>query len=377
MAITGLLLMVVATVLSCADPTDGANNSILGEYEISPIVRFGDREHPELEWSEVQKDNPLNEELKNQLLQIDGINGVESYEATYVKSDSFGDERVWIVDIPESGKDQIENGIIEGTITYEELTAGDKVIMDKKLLKWYPWLKMGDVLDVVIEDERGEHRRQLEIAAIGDYSRGFTNYNFLIMAKEGLETLSDNNLNFYYHIFADEKYNADVEAKLKAIVQKSGRIELRVWKDELEENQSNMAMTGGVCYTFLGILGAICIMNMINTMINSVHIRKKEIGMLQAVGMSDLQLYQMLQIEGLFYTVGTLIVAVGGGSLVGYPVFHLARELGLFGIWSYHYPTEAAITVILVLAIVQSVLALVLGKSVKRELLIDRIRYSN
>ena len=66
-------------------------------------------------------------------------------------------------------------------------------------------------------------------------------------------------------------------------------------------------------------------MNMINTMIHSVHVRKKEIGMLQAVGMSDFQLFKMLQFEGLFYTVGTLVVAVGDGSVVGYPVFLWAK----------------------------------------------------
>jgi len=377
MAITGLFFMVVATVLSCATPTEGANNSILGEYEISPVVEFNNREHPELEWSEVQKNNPLTEELKERILHIDGIVAVECYTATYVMSDSFGDERVWVTGIPESGKKRIERGIIEGNITYEELTAGDKAIIDKKLLYWYPGLNIGDILDVVVEDGNGTHKRQLEIAAIGDYPLSFTNYNFLIMAREGLKTFSDNNLNFYYHIFAKEKYNAEVESKLKAIAEESGRMNLRVWKDVYEEYQSSMAMTSGVCYAFLGILGAICIMNMINTMIHSVYIRKKEIGMLQAVGMSDAQLYKMLQLEGLFYTAGTLIVAVGGGSLAGYPVFLWAKENGIFNIRNYHYPTGAAITVILVLAIVQFILALSLGKSVRKESLIDRIRFNN
>jgi putative ABC transport system permease protein len=69
MAITGLFFMIVATILSCATPTEGANNSILGEYEISPVVEFNNKERPELEWSEVQKNNPLTEELKEQILQ--------------------------------------------------------------------------------------------------------------------------------------------------------------------------------------------------------------------------------------------------------------------------------------------------------------------
>lgn len=377
MAATGLFFMVAATVLSCANPIEGANSLILGEYEISPVIEFNNREHPELEWSEVQKDNPMTEELKEQILQIDGITAVECYSQTYVTSDVFGEYGEWVAGIPESGRQQLLDGIIEGSVTYEELTAGDVVIMDKNMLYWYPDLKLGDVLDVVVEDGNGTHERQLKVAAIGDYPLGFTNYGYLIMAKEGLETFSEYSLNFYDHIFAKEQYDEAVEAKLREIVEASGRLSLRTWKKEYEEQKANMALTSVVCYAFLGILGVICIMNMVNTMIHSVHVRKKEIGMLQAIGMSDVQLRGMLGLEGLFYTAGTLLVALGGGSLAGYPVFLLAKEQGLFNITHYHYPATAAVVVAVVLMLVQSVLTLVLGRSVKKESLIERIRFSD
>lgn len=325
MAITGLFFMVVVTVLSCADPSEAADNSVMGEYQISPIIEFNNKEHPELEWSQVQKDNPLTEELKEQILQIDGVNSVECYLGNYVEADAFDGDREGIIEVPESGKELLENGIIEGNATYEELKSGDKVIIDKNLLYWYPDLKIGDVLEVVFRDKDEECKKQLEIAAIGDYSLGFISFHYLIMAEEGLHSFSNHNLNMYYRIFADKKYDADVEAKLKALVEENGRIEMDTWKAHYDEWNSAMTLTRGACYAFLGILGAICIMNMINTMIHSVHIRKKEIGMLQAVGMSDLQLLKMLQFEGLFYTAGTLLVAVGGGSVVGYPVFYGQR----------------------------------------------------
>lgn len=138
-----------------------------------------------------------------------------------------------------------------------------------------------------------------------------------------------------------------------------------------------MTLTRCACYAFLGILGAICIMNMINTMIHSVHVRKKELGMLQAVGMSDSQLQLMLQLEGLFYTIGTLIVAVGGGSVAGYPVFIWAKDHGMFNIRNYHYPLTATLIMIAVLVVVQIIMILVIGKSVKKDSLIDRIRFDN
>lgn len=376
MAATGLFFMVVATVLSCADPTEAAKNSIHAQYQISPVIEFLNKEHPELEWAAVQKDNPLTEELKQQILQMDGITDVETYTGTFVTSDAFDGEREWLAGVPESGKEQLEAGIIEGNTTYEELKSGDKVVVDKNLLHWWPKLQVGDVLDVTVEDGDGAHERKLEIAAIGRYPLSFTNYSYLIMAQEGLAAFSDHNLNFYYHIHAEKPYDAEVEAQLKEIAETSGRMRLRVWKDVYEEYQSGMALTSGVCYAFIGILGMICIMNMINTMIHSVHVRKKELGMLQAVGMSDGQLRQMLQIEGLFYTLGTLLIAVGGGSLAGYPVFLWARDNAIFNISNYHYPVQAAIVVIVVLLCVQSILTVILQRATKKESLIDRIRFS-
>ena len=217
----------------------------------------------------------------------------------------------------------------------------------------------------------------MEIAAIGDYSLGFTSFHYLIMAEEGLRSFSDHNLNMYYRIFADKKYDADVEAKLKALVEENGRIEMDTWKAHYDEWNSAMTLTRGACYAFLGILGAICIMNMINTMIHSVHVRKKEIGMLQAVGMSNLQLQIMLQLEGLFYTIGTLIIAVGGGSAVGYPVFLWAKKGGMFNIRDYHYPLQATFIMVAILVVVQIIMIWMIGKSVKKDSLIDRIRFDN
>ena len=144
-------------------------------------------------------------------------------------------------------------------------------------------------MDVVIDDgdEDETFRKQLEIAAIGDYDLGFTSYHYLIMAEEGLRSFSDNNLNMYYRIFADKK------------------------------------------------------------------------------------------MEGLFYTAGTLVVAVGGGSVAGYPVFLWARNHGMFNIRNYHYPLAATLIMIAVLIFVQVIMVFVIGKSVKKDSLIDRIRFDS
>lgn len=378
MAVTGIFVMMVATVLSCANPMESAKSSIVGQYEISPIVESGNKEHPEYEWAEVQKNNPLNEGLKQQIEELDGVERVDVFTALKVSGGPF-EEKIgteFINGVPEEYAEELKKGITEGNVTYEELKSGDKVILDRALLHWYPDIKVGDKLKLNIHDGDNTFQKEIEVAAIGEYGTGLTNYNCLIMAKEGAEKLTINNSSSYFQVIADKDYDEALEASLQAIVDGSGRMQMRTWKNEYDTWENAIQMTRGACYAFIIILAAISIMNLINTMINSVHVRKKELGMMQAIGMSDRQLMKMLQLEGIFYTVGTLIISIGVGSLAGYPLFLYAKRTGMFDISTYHYPVTAAIIIILTLFVIQMLLAIFIAKSVRKDSLIERIRFS-
>ena len=378
MAVTGIFVMMVATVLSCANPMESAKSSIVGQYEISPIVESGNKEHPEYEWAEVQKNNPLNEGLKQQIEELDGVERVDVFTALKVSGGPF-EEKIgteFINGVPEEYAEELKKGITEGNVTYEELKSGDKVILDRALLHWYPDIKVGDKLKLNIHDGDNTFQKEIEVAAIGEYGTGLTNYNCLIMAKEGAEKLTINNSSSYFQVIADKDYDEALEASLQAIVDGSGRLQMRTWKNEYDTWENAIQMTRGACYAFIIILAAISIMNLINTMINSVHVRKKELGMMQAIGMSDRQLMKMLQFEGIFYTVGTLIISIGVGSLAGYPLFLYAKRTGMFDISTYHYPVTAAIIIILTLFVIQMLLAIFIAKSVRKDSLIERIRFS-
>ena len=378
MAVTGIFVMMVATVLSCANPMESAKSSIVGQYEISPIVESGNKEHPEYEWAEVQKNNPLNEGLKQQIEELDGVERVDVFTALKVSGGPF-EEKIgteFINGVPEEYAEELKKGITEGNVTYEELKSGDKVILDRALLHWYPDIKVGDKLKLNIHDGDNTFQKEIEVAAIGEYGTGLTNYNCLIMAKEGAEKLTINNSSSYFQVIADKDYDEALEASLQAIVDGSGRLQMRTWKNEYDTWENAIQMTRGACYAFIIILAAISIMNLINTMINSVHVRKKELGMMQAIGMSDRQLMKMLQLEGIFYTVGTLIISIGVGSLAGYPLFLYAKRTGMFDISTYHYPVTAAIIIILTLFVIQMLLAIFIAKSVRKDSLIERIRIS-
>ena len=85
------------------------------------------------------------------------------------------------------------------------------------------------------------------------------------------------------------------------------------------------------------VLGGVGIMNLINTMVNSIYVRRGELGIMQPSA-SEKQLVRMLQLEGIFYTAGTLLLSLGFGNLLGYLVFLYAKKNRMFGILSIIIP---------------------------------------
>lgn len=98
--------------------------------------------------------------------------------------------------------------------------------------------------------------------------------------------------------------------------------------------------------------------------------------MIQAIGMSEKQLIRMLQLEGIIYTLGTLAVSVGIGSLVGYGAFLYAKTRHMFQISEYHFPVVPAVLLICAVAFLQVLLTYGVSANFRKLSLIDRIRYA-
>mgnify|MGYP007000003815 CR=1 FL=1 len=79
----------------------------------------------------------------------------------------------------------------------------------------------------------------------------------------------------------------------------------------------------------------------------------------------------MMQLEGLFYTAGTLLVSLGLGSLAGYGVFLYAKADGMLNITVYHYPVVPAVALAVTVAVIQLLLTYAVARSFRRMSLID------
>ena len=249
MGITGVFLMVIATVLSCANPRESATSDVHGQYRISVQTEDGNKEHPERAWKEVIKNqnNPLDDTLKTQIENLDGVKSVDVFKRARVLSDTLVDEGAGIDGVPETCAKELIDGIVEGHVTYDELKSGKKIILDKNMLRWNPELSVGSTLELMVDNDEAK-KFTVEIAAIGEYPIGFSGYNYLMMADSAVEELTDGNLNDFYCIMADKDYDQALEKDLQGLIAGNELLEMRTWQQEMEQWQSAMAVTRGGCF---------------------------------------------------------------------------------------------------------------------------------
>jgi len=179
----------------------------------------------------------------------------------------------------------------------------------------------------------------------------------------------------YLWVDCDKKDVASVEQSLNTLISNTSHIKMDTYHAQLQSAEFSSSMMKLGCYLFMAIVGLIGFMNMANTMIMNITTKKQEYGVLQAVGMTNKQLNLCLQLQGLIFTVGTICVALIIGLPLGYALFSYAKHNGIFGMNIYHVPIVPIIIMIFLVGLLQIVLSCVLSSNLKKETLVERIRY--
>ena len=79
--------------------------------------------------------------------------------------------------------------------------------------------------------------------------------------------------------------------------------------------------------------------------------------------------------EGVKIMVGTICVALIIGLPLGYALFSYAKHNGIFGMNIYHVPIVPILIMIFLVGLLQIVLSCILSSNLKKETLVERIRY--
>lgn len=378
----GILFVVISTVFSCMNPKQAARDTIAEDYCMSIASREGDKMRPELKWTVIQQNNPLNNKVINKIKAIDGVEKVEAFQSITGEVPSVkdpGTDKPMSLSIGGISKDQmalINRDIEKGHATYEELNSGDKVIATGYILANYPEIKIGDTLTFKFFDGDRTFEKDMTIIGGGSFAQSVTNFDNFLMSNEAIKKLSKNNLTYYVNIKAAKGKIKTVQSAIENIEEGNELFRLESYEEVLKQWEDTLQLTAGAGYAIMLVLAIVGIMNLINTTIDSILSRKKELGVMQAIGMSNQQMKKMLRTEGFVYAGGIILLVGGLGSILGYLVYLYAESHSLMQIKVYQYPLIQVLLMIFLVVIVQLILTYATTTIVNKETVIKRIQAS-
>ena len=274
---------------------------------------------------------------------IDGVTEVKIGKQLYAYDEKGELHSIAVLDRKLFEKERKGSGVL-GTVDYDRASKNNAIFHGWSHFIADTGYEIGDTVSFQLGGKQGEISYQGELQGAFGSINGAWGITEDTYKNLGFADAEENIGTIWVDCKKSERKN--VEAAIKELLENKDHYELSSFEGEVESLDSMMAIMKTMGYSFLLLIGMITFMNMANTMILNVITRKRELGVLQAVGIP-----------------------------AGYGLFLYGKKAGLTGFDVYHFPSVEILVMIFILAVLQIGLSFMLSRNVKKESLIDRIRY--
>lgn len=373
MGLSCVLFVVIANFVGNIDVEYDARRSVShGQFQLELSYAMNDKVYPERNLDSILEENPLGSKMLKKIEEIPGVTEVRTRKICYAVLPEREAEPVSVVVIDKEDFDrELEHGGLLGAFTYEEVSEKNGIIYGYSYWMEESGFEVGEEINLELYD--GTKCAGWNGVIMGAFGSAGGDFVVTEDTYQNLGLEGDN----IYDIWVDckEADRAQVETELRELLSGVSNVELDSYEKayELSFSAARIMMLGG--YLLGALVTVISFLNMANTLITSIVTRKQEFGILQAIGMTNRQLNYSLQLEGIFFTAGTVLVSAIVGIPLGYGVFCYGAANGWIGMYHYHFPWLEILLLIAALALLQTVLSFVLSRNVKKESLVERIRY--
>lgn len=377
MGLSCVLFVVMANYLGNMDMERDARGAVeYGQFVIELNYSLNDEAYPENNLDSILKEDPLGNEIVERIKQIEGVTEVKTRKRIVLKetnpkeSSPLGMSSVAVLNREDFDKAK-ENGTIVGNLDYEKASKENGLIYGMGyFMKDYGY-SIGQTLNVTLENGASSSDYKGIIQGAFGHAQGTW-----IITEDTYEQLGlKEGGNGWIWVDCKEEDRNTVKTELEAILSSKEHVEIGTYEDALKTSRISFGVMRLICYSFVCIIGFIGFMNLANTMIINIITRKQEIGMLQAIGMTNQQVNRMLQMEGIVFTLGTVLVSILIGVPAGYGIFQYGKGHGWTGLYQYHFPWAELLGMIIVVGALQIILSFILSKNIRKESVMNRIRY--
>lgn len=140
-------------------------------------------------------------------------------------------------------------------------------------------------------------------------------------------------------------------------------------RKELSGMNGAINLVGGALSFIVGMIG---ILNFVNTMLTGVITRKRELAMLQSIGLTDAQMKRMLFYEGLCYIALTAIISICVGSLLSLSAVRALRNVVAY--FDYQFTILPFVVMLPVFLLIGLLVPEIAYRRAKKQSIIERLR---
>ncbi|AKG33386.1 ABC transporter permease [Paenibacillus durus] len=375
--LTGLIFVVTGSIFSSMNIDNMAGSMVPGDYKLSTAAYRGSDEQLDL----------LNEKVIKQVNNMPGIKTVltEMYDVLiYNKQDAS----IHLKDMESMRNPEIRTDIY----AYDDALMKSTLKMLGKDDSMLTEMRNGDNLIAVAEDgsyQVGDKIRMAQYGA-GKKERVFTivgvlpNYitykgdssegGVLIAHQDLFKRLSLDQRIKQVSVLVDQKQQGKVERNLKGIATADRRITFTSFQEIYQEFNGMKKVLQLAANGLISVLLIISIFNLINSNLTSMYSRKREISLVEAIGLSRSQLTLQLGSEGLIVIMISLLITFSLGIPAGYFGVEFFKRSATYV--QYQLPLRAMLILICAYFAVQVLTTFYMQRRLSKESLMERIRFS-
>ena len=374
LSIGGILLMVVSSIVLVRSPEQIAR------------LYFPDSDYKiylqDLSEEMLVKGNPLNEELKQEVLSIDGVTDIiVARQSLYASIKTDVNQNSGICDtLTGQNYAMIEAALTAGTMP----TDSHSIVIHDKIVAYFEDMGVGST----VEFSSVDGKKSIPVTISGVFStskmpviyghgRAHTDGSVFFAPKDLFRELHPEITTFDYSwsIVSDPKKDETVKAELKNIVAEHSNLALDEIDTAIAAEKSQNSVAFGSMQVLSWLVFLFGVINLINTTLSNQMSRKQENSVLRSIGLTQKQLCKMNICEGLCYAFfATLAILI-----VGLPIsVVVSREMGsatLHGkVVPYQFPVLEMGLFILVLFGMELILSVWTIRRRKKQSLIEQMR---
>ncbi|HHQ8641171.1 FtsX-like permease family protein [Clostridioides difficile] len=370
--LSGTIFITVSTALESFDAEKMAREHFPYDIEVRLSgYEMNSDKNPKNNLNILQMNNPLSKDFFNQIKNMEGIKRIESARSVKIGMEDYDVEFKYdlLQSINENDVKSLNKNIIDGKINLERLQTGDEIVITHVDTAKEMGVKAGDKIRLTLYDGYKKIKKEFKVQAI---AMGVPSFG---IGKDFIDRTLKYDSTSSLGIYTEEGKYQEIKDSIKKIAKNNGFLETDFIDSRIESNKATISFIKIMGYTLTGIIGVIGFMNLVNTMITSIVTRKKELGMLQAIGLTNKQLVKMLNSEAMYYTSGMMIGSILFGGILGYIAVIFLKKTGL-SYATYSLPIVPILLMIVCILIAQFITTYLIGRSFNKESLIDRVRYS-